>query len=196
MKIKNGFVVSEVIFFGFSFQADKWRAARSSCALQRCLIPFAYPDFNHASTIAQRYVTKKYIYLDDYVYEAAFMGISGMVNHSWYTEYSKITFLPYLQKVALNRSFCCGLTGLSVVPCLLTLSVSLFSKDTRAEQKPLSTFTEGKVSFVWPSSLCLDGQLNTSSWTECLRVKDFNLVWISEFKLQQSYIIGGHIGRW
>lgn len=58
MKMKNGFMVSEVIFFGFSFQADKWRAARSSCALQRCLIPFAYPDFNHASTIAQRYVTK------------------------------------------------------------------------------------------------------------------------------------------
>jgi len=54
--------------------------------------------------------------LDDYVYEAAIVVISRMVNHSWYAVYSKRMFLSDLQKVALSRNFCCGLTGLSVSP--------------------------------------------------------------------------------
>lgn len=118
IKYKHGFIVSEVIFFWFYFQAGKWRTARSSRALQRCLVPFAYPDFNHASTIAQRYVTKICIF--KWVCRwSAFIVVNRMVNHSWSTVYSKIMFLPYLQKVALNRSFRSELTGLSVFPVFL-----------------------------------------------------------------------------
>lgn len=42
------------------------------------------------------------------------MVTSRIVNCSLSTVHSKIMFLPYLQKVALNRNFCCSSTGLSV----------------------------------------------------------------------------------
>lgn len=51
---------------------------------------------------------QKYIYLDHYVDEAAFMVISRMVNCSLSTVYSKIRFLPYLQELALNRIIVVG----------------------------------------------------------------------------------------
>lgn len=114
MKMKNGFIVSEVIFLGFLSRLSE----------EQPEVPVLYRDVSSLLLIQiltmpqplHKGMLQKYVYLDDCVYEAAFMVISRMVNHSWSTVYSKIMFLPYLQKVALNRSFCCRLTGLSVSP--------------------------------------------------------------------------------
>lgn len=183
--MKNDRVEWKITSFGFSFQADKWRAARSSCTLQRCLVPFANPDFNHAPTIAQRYVVR--ICAFKRLFECAFMVTSRMVNCSLSTVHSKIMFLPYLQKMALNRNFCCSLTGLSVS---LVFSPYQSAYSVKIQELSKNYFFSWRGVFVWPSSLFLEGQLNTSSWTECLRLKDCNLVWNSEFKLQHLCIIG------
>lgn len=75
---------------------------------------------------------QKYVYLDDYVYEAAFVVVSRVVYHGLPAVYSKTVFV-LSREGGIEQNFLLWVDRLICVSCLLTLSVSLFGKDSRAK---------------------------------------------------------------